>query len=141
VVALFAFAYALPRLVEYAVAKATGAMSHGFQTGMAKGIQNLIPPTPSAPAVIPISPPPSPPPSIHWSAPAPPENRSIGDGSVAGVPPDGIYATGTISVNGWTWVTLSDGSICKSENGEVQAIGEKFVRVNGWQKIPFHAAR
>lgn len=141
VVAIFAFAYALPRVVEYAVAKATGAMSHGFQTGMAKGFQNLIPPAPSAPAVIPISPPPSPPPSIHWSAPAPPENRSIGDGSAAGVPPDGIYATGTCLVDGNEWVMLSDGTICKSENGEVQGVGEKFVRVNGWSKIPFHAAR
>jgi hypothetical protein len=34
------------------------------------------------------------------------------------------------------WVFLSDGSVCKSENGDVQAVGEKWVRVNGWEKIP-----
>jgi len=50
--------------------------------------------------------------------------------------PLGIFCTGSFPMGTNIWVLLSDGTISKSENGEVQGVGEKFVKVNGWDKIP-----
>jgi len=137
-------AYFFPRMLMSATQHIVSGTAKAFQSGVSRGVAAAVPGNPAYHADMPAAPAPAPQRiiaayNLPVGAPAPEpvvRRPSSDDGA-----PAGIYSTGYCMVGTNVWVSLSDGSVCKSENGEVQGFGEKFVRVNGWGKIPVKYVR
>lgn len=67
------------------------------------------------------------------------ESENLAGNELDYTPADDVYCTGWFRTETNIIVTLSDGMIARSERGEVQGVGERFVRVfNLPRKIPLH---
>lgn len=130
-IGIIAGAYFLPRVVQNTVQAAVSGTVGGLAKGVQKGFEGSMP---ASPGGAPSGPPP------------PPVNPQISSGPVtssarpsfarmpAGLagPEDQVFCKGWSRVSGTNvWVFLSDGRTARSEFGEVQGLGQRFVRVFG----------
>lgn len=135
-------AYLLPRLVQGVVRGAVKGTVAGFGNGVSQGLSGAMP-TPAAPvrSVAAVTPAPS----DNQGLPFVPVSPSSSSGparprrEIRPVLPeggDGLYCKGFAPVGTNVWIYLSDGRVARSERGEVQAWGQRYVKVFGLPQIP-----
>jgi len=132
------FGMYVPRILQGMFENVIRGVLHGTQAGIENGMRGTVGAVNTA-VVQPSSPPPvraitqpflTPPSGLQAAIL---QQRHLQEND--GVAP--FHATGVMRIGTNVWVFLSDGRICKSENGDVQGYGEHFVRVLGNpEKIP-----
>lgn len=135
--AIICGAYFLPRIVQTVVAGSVKSVIGGVQKGAASaavGLTGKPSPVPAAPpAPVPVSVP------VRIS---PTLGAPVVPSGIVQPPASAVYCTGYVDWGSYCLVALSDGRMADSRKGEVQAYGERFVKVFGDPRpVPVVAAQ
>jgi hypothetical protein len=138
-------AYFFPRVIMDTTQRIVMSTAGAFQGGITKGIAASTPNNPAFHGNEPKPATPAPrvpqqvyelPPGFIPSQLAPPAFVAPSDGLSLG----GLYCKGVMFDGKYYHVFLSDGRVADGENGEVQDVGRRYVRVFGLPKIPIKDA-
>lgn len=143
VLAIIVASYFFPKIMMNTITKLVSASAGAFQHGVQNGLTGKLP--------TPATPPPIPPRTEIQSAQAgipqpvlPPWYRTAPPPAAISPEPDlgGLFCNGVMRYpDGRIDVILSDGRVAHSDDGEVQDVGKRYVKVFGLPKIPLKDAK